>query len=48
MIFEKYCSKIRLLERVLKIDATIKFTSKSLFDKFIIVKINKFNVIEKN
>ena len=45
-LFEKYCSQNRLLEKIIKLDASIHFTKTISMDKYTIIKINKYEIFE--
>ncbi|CAD8082490.1 unnamed protein product [Paramecium sonneborni] len=45
-LFDKYCSQNRLLEKIIKLDATILFTKTISMDKSTIIKINKYEIFE--
>ncbi|CAD8093103.1 unnamed protein product [Paramecium sonneborni] len=45
-LFDKYCSQNRLLEKIIKLDATIHFTKTISMDKVTIIKINKYEIFE--
>ncbi|CAD8171528.1 unnamed protein product [Paramecium octaurelia] len=45
-LFEKYCSQNRLLDKIIKLDATIHFTKTISMDKYTIIKINKYEIFE--
>ncbi|CAD8177939.1 unnamed protein product [Paramecium pentaurelia] len=46
-LFEEYCSNTNNLNKVLKIEGSIHFTTKSSFDKTIIIKVNRFEFYEQ-
>ncbi|CAD8181798.1 unnamed protein product [Paramecium pentaurelia] len=45
-LFEKYCSQNRLLDKIIKLDATIHFTKTISMDHYTIIKINKYEIFE--
>ncbi|CAD8078540.1 unnamed protein product [Paramecium primaurelia] len=44
--FQRYCMTSRMLKTVIKIEASIRFTKNTIMDKYQIIKITNFNVIE--
>ncbi|CAK86968.1 unnamed protein product (macronuclear) [Paramecium tetraurelia] len=46
-LFEEYCSNTNNLNKVLKIEGSILFTTQSSFDKTIIIKVNRFEFYEQ-
>lgn len=45
-MYLKYCFRKRNLTKIVKVDGAIKFSRRSLMDKNVVIKFNRFEVYE--
>lgn len=45
-MYIKYCFRKRNLSKIVKVDGAIKFSRRSLMDKNVVIKFNRFEVFE--